>query len=113
MYSSQTDNANHRKDTEVIGIIVGVAILVIVIAVLLVGQRRGAGGVVQLSHLKCPKCGSEFDYAYVPGASFTSVRLGGSRFLRCPVCHKWSVFNIWNTRVDPNTHHCGVRIGPS
>lgn len=67
----------------------------------------------QLSHLKCKKCGVEFDYAYLPGGSFTSIRLWNSRFLRCPNCTKWSLFNLTKTRVDPNTHHCELRVGPS
>lgn len=95
------------------GIIIGA--VVIIIAVVLMQRSRGStiNGPVQLSHLKCPKCNAEFDYAYLPGASFTSVRLGGSRFLQCPVCRKWSVFNISANQVDPKTHHCERRIGPS
>ena len=93
--------------------IVGIVVLVVIILALAVSRRGEAGGLIQQSHLKCPKCSIEFDYAYLPGASFTSVRLGGSRFLRCPNCHKWSVFNIWKTRVDPKTHHCDLRVGPS
>lgn len=69
--------------------------------------------VIQLSHLKCKKCGGEFDYAYLPGGSLTSIRLGNSRLLRCPICKKWSIFNIVNTRVDPDAHHCEIRVGPS
>jgi hypothetical protein len=69
--------------------------------------------IIQVAHLKCKKCGVEFDYAYLPGGSFTSIRLWNSRFIRCPSCKKWSIFNIWNTRVDPNTHHCELRVGPS
>jgi hypothetical protein len=42
--------------------------------------------------LKCPKCGAVFDYEFVPGASFTAVRLGTSRYMRCPVCLRFSVF---------------------
>jgi predicted RNA-binding Zn-ribbon protein involved in translation (DUF1610 family) len=69
--------------------------------------------IIQVAHLKCKKCGVEFDYAYLPGGSLTSIRLWNSRFMRCPNCKKWSIFNIWNTRVDPNTHHCELRVGPS
>jgi hypothetical protein len=69
--------------------------------------------IIQVSHLKCKKCGVGFDYAYLPGGSFTSIRLGNSRFMRCPNCKKWSVFNLTKTRVDPNTHHCELRVGPS
>ncbi len=77
--------------------------------------RRGANlrGLVQMSHLKCPECGVEFDYRWVPASSFTSFRLGRSRFLECPSCHKWSTFNIKDTRADPKTHHCELVVGPS
>jgi prepilin signal peptidase PulO-like enzyme (type II secretory pathway) len=66
-----------------IGTIVGIVVLVLIVVALAVSRRSPVGGPIQLSHLKCPKCGIEFDYAYLPGASFTSIRLGGSRFLRC------------------------------
>jgi uncharacterized C2H2 Zn-finger protein len=96
-----------------IGTIIGIVVLVLIVVVLAASRRDAVGGPIQMSHLKCPKCGKEFDYAYLPGASMTSVRLGGSRFLRCPNCRKWSVFNMWKTRVDPKTHHCDLRVGPS
>ena len=96
-----------------ISIVIAIVILVIIIAFMARSRRGAVAGPVQLSHLKCSKCNSEFDYAFLPGGSFTSIRLGGSRYLRCPVCQKWSMFNIWNTRVDPKTHHCEKRIGPS
>ena len=94
---------------------IGIGVIVILIAVVLMQRSRKGTvhGPVMLSHLKCPKCNAEFDYAYLPGASFTSVRLGGSRLLQCPDCHKWSTFNLSSTRVDPKTHHCEKRIGPS
>ncbi|HTW39391.1 MAG TPA: hypothetical protein VMF04_00820 [Thermoplasmata archaeon] len=44
--------------------------------------------------LRCPKCGGTFDYEFVPGASFSAVRLGTSRYLRCPLCQKFSVFSL-------------------
>jgi len=69
--------------------------------------------VIQLAHLNCKKCGVDFDYSYLPGASVTSLRLWNSRFLRCPICKKWSVLNISKTRVDPSAHHCELRVGPS
>jgi hypothetical protein len=96
-----------------IGLIIEIVVLIAVLVFLFSARSGDAGGAVQLSHLKCPKCASEFDYAFVPGASFTSVRLGTSRYIRCPVCHKWSVFDLRSTRVDPKTHHCENRIGPS
>jgi hypothetical protein len=45
-------------------------------------------------HLTCPKCGGQFDYELVPGGSFTSIRLGTSRYMRCPLCHRFSVFSM-------------------
>jgi DNA-directed RNA polymerase subunit RPC12/RpoP len=93
-----------------------IAVIIAAIAILFVLARTRmarSSRIVPLSHLKCNKCGTEFDYAWIPGVSFTSVRLGNSRYLRCPVCRKWSLFNIWNTRVDPETHHCAIKVGPS
>ena len=69
--------------------------------------------IILVSHLRCKKRGVEFDYSYVPGGSLTSFRLGRSRFMRCPNCKKWSVFNLVDTRIDPNTHHCELQFGPS
>ena len=97
------------------GIIVTAAIIaVIAIVFILARTRTGQSiGIAHLSHLKCGKCGTEFDYAWIPGASLTSIRLGGSRYFRCPSCRKFSLFNICNTQVDPKAHHCSIRIGPS
>lgn len=52
------------------------------------------------SKLTCPKCGKTFDYNWVPGGSFTSVRLGKKRYLRCPRCHEWSIYDIKSTRTS-------------
>jgi len=85
------------------GIIIAVIIAAIAILFVLARTRMARSScIVPLSHLKCNKCGTEFDYAWIPGASLTSLRLLNSRYLMCPVCKKWSVFNIWNTRVDPS-----------
>jgi hypothetical protein len=92
------------------------ASIIVAIVVLFIVVRTKAGSrssVVQLSHLNCRKCGAQFDYAWIPGGSLTSIRLGNSRYLRCPVCKKSSVFNIWNTKVDPKSHHCEIKVGPS
>ena len=57
-------------------------------------------GVVQRSRLACPKCGKVFDFEWVPLTSFTALRLGkGRRYMACPLCHRWSTFNIWKTRI--------------
>ncbi|MGB9125043.1 MAG: hypothetical protein WA833_09175 [Nitrosotalea sp.] len=52
-----------------------------------------------LSRLTCTKCSHTFDYRWLPGGSFTAIRLGNRRYMRCPSCHKWSMFNVWSTRV--------------
>ncbi|MGI0129814.1 MAG: hypothetical protein ACREDE_08855 [Thermoplasmata archaeon] len=48
----------------------------------------------QTRPLTCPKCGSAFDYEFIPGASMTAIRLGNSRYMRCPICRKFSVFKM-------------------
>jgi hypothetical protein len=45
-------------------------------------------------HLTCPKCGGQFDYEFVPGASLTAIRLGTSRYMRCPLCHRFAIFSL-------------------
>ncbi len=96
------------------GIIIGIVFLIVIIVTLFYARRGELSGFTLLSHLKCPKCNSEFDYEYIPGASMTSIRLGDSRMLQCPVCRKFSVFNLRVTRVDAETHPKDhLRIGPS
>ena len=96
-------------------IIITAVIIAVLVTLFIFALTRVAHspGILQLSHLKCKKCGTEFDYAWIPGVSFTSVRLGPSRWFRCPVCRKFSVFDIWDTRVDAKTHHCPIKVGPS
>lgn len=53
------------------------------------------------SALTCPKCGRPFEYKWVPGASFSALRLGRDRHLKCPLCSEWSTFNILDTRIEP------------
>ncbi|MEA2053263.1 MAG: hypothetical protein U9O90_10700 [Euryarchaeota archaeon] len=52
------------------------------------------------SKLKCPKCGYEFEYKWIPGASVTSIKLGKKRYMRCPECRKFSLFNIVDTKIS-------------
>jgi hypothetical protein len=35
--------------------------------------------------------GHEFEITWIPGVSFTSLRLGPWRVRRCPVGHHWSI----------------------
>ena len=81
----------------------GVAVLVVVVFLIVIpylisgrrNRRTGASGLVQASRLTCPKCHRSFDYEWIPGSALTAVRLGRSRYMRCPLCHAWSIFNIW------------------
>jgi hypothetical protein len=82
--------------------------IVIAVAVVIVGllvawyatwilrtkRRTGSAGIVQRIRLTCPKCGGTFDYDFVPGAAVTAIRLGSSRYMSCPICHKWSTFDM-------------------
>ena len=62
--------------------------------VALSNRRRGISGLGRVVRLTCPKCQRSFDYAFVPGASLTSLRLGRSRYFACPLCGRWSVFPL-------------------
>ncbi len=44
--------------------------------------------------LRCPHCQGEFDYDFVPGMSVTALRLGTSRYMRCPLCRRWGRFPL-------------------
>jgi hypothetical protein len=77
---------------------VSIAAVAVVVAVILyvVVPRYGPH---YTSRLTCPNCKETFDYNWVPGGSFSAVRLGKSRYLSCPRCGKWSIFDIMATRV--------------
>ena len=82
-----------------LGITIGVvalAAIVLFYAIWLrrIARRTGRGGLVQRSRLRCPKCGQTFDYDWVPGASFSAVRLGRDRYMACPLCGHWSTFDV-------------------
>ncbi|KQB35355.1 MULTISPECIES: CpXC domain-containing protein [Acidiplasma] len=56
---------------------------------------------IQKYHLKCPKCGHEFNINYDPWVSFPDpdlgiiIREGKHRFaVRCPACHKTSHYHM-------------------
>lgn len=80
--------------------IVPVAIVVaLIVAGTFVARRRGypmGGNVV----VRC-RAGHLFTTIWVPGASLKSVRLGWSRFQRCPVGHHWSL--VTPVRADDLT----------
>lgn len=80
---------------------IGIGVAAVTIAVVYLSfvftkaRRLGTKGIVQRSHLRCPKCEREFDYDWIPGASISSVRLGPDRYMSCPLCGKWSMFNVY------------------
>ncbi len=87
-----------------VAIAVGAVLVVIVVFYLITAGRNrrfGTHGVVQRSRLTCPKCHQSFDYEWVPGAALTAVRLGPSRYMACPLCHKWSMFDILDSPPPP------------
>ncbi|MDG6906176.1 MAG: hypothetical protein JRN20_10375 [Nitrososphaerota archaeon] len=79
-------------------IVAPIFLVVVLVAIYLAMPRFGPH---YTSRLKCPKCGKEFDYDWLPGGSFTAVRLGTKRYMSCPLCKKWSTFDILSTIVPP------------
>ena len=43
---------------------------------------------------KCYKCGYKFNYEFILGASFHSIRLGTKRIFRCPKCKTLQKFYL-------------------
>jgi DNA-directed RNA polymerase subunit RPC12/RpoP len=88
-----------------------IAAAVVLIVIIIVGiwwlargrsrAVRGTAGVVRENTLVCSKCNRQFNYQFVPGASLTSLRLGNSRYMKCPLCGKWSVIKIVARPVVP------------
>ncbi|HTT34760.1 MAG TPA: hypothetical protein VMH78_02680 [Thermoplasmata archaeon] len=87
----------------VVGIAVAVALVAFPVAyyawVYSRNRRLGTPGIVSRARLTCPKCGRTFDLDFVPGAAFSAIRLGRSRYMACPLCHRWSVFPIWGHQI--------------
>ncbi len=42
----------------------------------------------------CPKCRRSFAYRFVPMASATSIRFFSKRYMKCPLCGRFSFFDI-------------------
>ena len=70
---------------------------IVFIAVFMLLPRYGPHAI---SRLTCPKCKKQFNYHWVPGASFISLYRGNTRHLHCPYCHTVSTFNIASTRIS-------------
>jgi hypothetical protein len=53
-------------------------------------KRRGYSGLGGNTIVRCSK-GHLFTTIWIPGVSFTSIRLGPRRFQRCPVGRHWAL----------------------
>jgi len=88
----------------------GGAVVIIVLLVLFYyrvyrrNRALGTPGIVSRARLTCPKCQQTFDFDFVPGASVSALRFGTSRFMACPLCHRWSTFDLNATRVAATPH---------
>lgn len=78
------------------GLALGLAILVVVVAVLLMAGARSGDRFERIA--RC-RAGHLFTSTVVPGASLKAVRLGRVRFQRCPVGNHWTLVG-W---VDAST----------
>ena len=61
------------------------------------------------SKLMCPKCKKQFNYHWVPGASWASIGRGSKRNLRCPYCHQISTFDLAAARVEKREPQAAAR----
>jgi hypothetical protein len=90
---------------EVVDIAIAIGVILVVLLVLFYSRayRRnralGTPGLVSRVRLVCPKCDRTFDYDFVPGAALAAVRLGTSRYMACPLCHRWSLFDMASNRL--------------
>jgi hypothetical protein len=71
-----------------------IVIVVIIIAVVIFFYLLPRYGPHYTSKLSCPRCKKQFNYHWVPGASWASLRRGKKRNLRCPYCHQVSTFEL-------------------
>jgi hypothetical protein len=92
---------------------IGVAVALILFLVLfylwiyLRNRSLGSPGLVSRSRLTCPKCHRTFDFQFIPGASFTAIRLGTGRYMSCPLCHRWSFFELYRNQVPAGSSTAG------
>ena len=54
------------------------------------------------SIVECPHCHYRFNYEFIPGASFTSIRLGTRRIFKCPNCKELAEFDLNHSGADPS-----------
>ncbi len=91
------------REVAYLALAVGIALVVLLVLFYGYVYRRnralGAPGLVSRVRLVCPKCRQTFDYDFVPGASISAVRLGTSRYMACPRCRRWSIFDMTASRI--------------
>ena len=80
-------------------LVIIIVIVVAIAAIVITYAFPKIKGLHYVSKITCPKCHREFEYHWIPGGSFSAVRLGKYRYMSCPKCHKWSLFDVWTTRV--------------
>jgi hypothetical protein len=66
---------------------------------------------VVVSVVTCPKCRYRFNYRYIPGVSLSAVRLGISRYFRCPHCHERALFDLALPGPDPMSPNYSDPLG--
>jgi len=66
-----------------------------------------------ISVTECPGCHYRFNYEFIPGGSFYSIRLGTRRIFKCPNCkelHKFPVMRFGSDQALP-THGDNAETG--
>lgn len=77
------------RDHNVVTLVLILVVVAIVAGAALVARRRGYG-VGGRTVVRC-RAGHLFTTVWIPGASFTSIRLGWYRLQFCPVGRHWSL----------------------
>jgi hypothetical protein len=78
-------------------LLIAIPVIVVLFTILFILLPRY--GPHYTSRLTCPRCKKQFNYHWIPGATFTSLRYGNKRHLKCPYCHQPAVYDITRTRV--------------
>ena len=71
------------------------------------------GKPITTSIVECPHCHYKFNYEFIPGTSFTSIRLGPARIFKCPNCKDLHKFNISHLGTDSTLPTHGDNIDTS
>ena len=76
-------------------------------------QEIGNERQMTTSVTECPGCHYRFNYEWIPGASFHSLRLGPKRIFKCPKCRELHKFRVMDFGSDPNlpTHGDNAETG--